>query len=82
MNNTQCQFPKLFLGRGFAKLEGLGIAHVGDQLFRLFAELVNLSRLIQDLQERLRVRVILELLNQLFDRFFSIRVLLLDCIMS
>ena len=69
----------LFLGRGFAKLEDLGIAHVGDQLLRLFAERTNLFGLIQVLQERLLARVILELLNQLFDCFFSIRVLLLDC---
>ena len=69
----------MFLGRGFAKLEDLGIAHVGDQLLRLFTELTNLPRLIQVLQETLLVRVILGLLNQLFDRFFAIRVLLLDC---
>ena len=59
----------LFLGRGFAQLEDLGIARVGDQLLRLFAELINLPRLLQVLQERLLVRVILELLNQRFDCF-------------
>ena len=31
------------------------------------------------LHERLLVRVILELLNPLFGRFFAVRVLLLDC---
>ena len=67
------------LGRGFAKLEDLRIAHVGDQLLRLFAELVNFFSRLQVLQERILVRVILELLNQLFDFFFAIRVLLLDC---
>ena len=44
-----------------------------------FAELMNFFSVFQVLQERLLVRVILELLNQLFDRFFTIRVLLLDC---
>ena len=69
----------MFLGRGFAKLEDLRIAHVGDQLLRLFAKRINLFGLIQVLQEKLLVRVVLELLNQLFDRFSVIRVLLLDC---
>ena len=72
----------MFLGRGFAKLEDLSIARVGDQLLRLFAERFNLFGLIQVLQERLLVRMILELLNQLFDLFFAIRVLLLDCRMK
>ena len=49
------------------------------QLLRLFAELFHLPRLTQVLQERLLVRVILELLNQLIDCCFAIRVLLLDC---
>ena len=69
----------MFLGRSFAKLKDLGIAHVGDQLLRFFAERISLFGLNQVLQERLLVRVILELLYQLFDRFFAIRVLLLDC---
>ena len=41
----------LFLGRGFAKLEDLRIAHVGDQLLRPFAERIYLFGLIQVLQE-------------------------------
>ena len=47
MNNTQANFPiqitiwALCLGRGFAKLEDPGIAHISDQLLRLFAELIN-----------------------------------------
>ena len=41
----------LFLGRGFAQLEDLGIAHVGAQLLRLFAERINFLSLIQVLQE-------------------------------
>ena len=85
MSSTQCQSPNLvrvwalFLARSFAKLEDLGNAHVGDQLHQLFAERMTLFGLIQVLQERLLLRVILELLNQLFDRFFAIRVRLLDC---
>ena len=55
-------------------LEDLRVAHVGDQLLRLFAERINLFGLVQVLQEKLIVREILEL----FD-FFVIRVLLLDC---
>ena len=47
--------------------------------FDLFAERIYLFGLIQVVQERLLVRVILELLNQLFDCFSAIRVLLLDC---
>ena len=43
-------------------------------------ENTHIFGLVQVLQERLLVGVILvELLNQLFDRVFAIRVLLLDC---
>ena len=69
----------MILGRGFAKLEDIRVVHVGDQLLRLFAELINFFDLIQVLQEKLLVRLVLELLNQPFDRFSAIRVLLLDC---
>ena len=53
MNITQCQFPNVHYNLGivswnFAKLEDLGITLVGDQLLRLFAELVvYLHHLIQ-----------------------------------
>ena len=79
ISHNELQKWALFLGRGVAKLRDLGIAHVGDQLLRLFAELVNLLSLFQVLQERLLVRMMIEQLNELFDRFFAIRVLLLDC---
>ena len=69
----------MFLGGCFAELEDLRIVHVGDQVLRHFAELVQLVDLFQVLQERLLVRVVLELLNQLLDRFSAIRVLLLEC---
>ena len=36
----------LLFGRSFAKLEDLGV-HVGDQVLRFFAEIVNLLRLAQ-----------------------------------
>ena len=83
MSIPQCktQSGHCILEEVFAKLEFLCIAHVGDQLLRPFAERINLFGLIQVLQERLLVRVILELLNQLFDCFSAIRVLLLDCSM-
>ena len=35
----------LLIGRIFAKFEDLGVVHVGDQLMRFFAELVDLLRL-------------------------------------
>ena len=80
MNSKQCNFARaLYLGRGFAKLEDLCIAHVGDQLLRPLAESIYFMGLFQVLQERLLVRVNLELLNQVFDCFSAIRVLLLDC---
>ena len=72
----------LYLGRGFEKLEDFGVAHVGDQLLLLFAEFINFFSLIQVQQERLLVRVALELLNQLFDCVSAIRVLLFDCRMG
>ena len=53
----------LFRGRGFAKLEDLRIAHVGDQLLRLFAVRINFFGLSQVLQEKLLVRVILKILT-------------------
>ena len=56
----------LALGRGFAELKDLRVAHVGDQLLRLLVERVNLFGLLQVLQEKNLVRVTLELLNQLF----------------
>ena len=59
-------------------LEDLRVVHVGDQLLRFLAEHVNFVRLFQVLQERLLVRVTLELLNQLLDRHCAICVLLLD----
>ena len=72
----------MFLGRGYGKLGDLRIAHVGDQLLRPFAERVNLFGLIQVLQEKLLVQMILKLLNQLFDCFDAIRVLLLDTVVK
>ena len=67
------------LGRGFAKLEDLCITHVGNQLLRPLAERIYLFGLFHVLQERLLVRVILELLNQLSDSFSAICVLFFDC---
>ena len=59
----------MLFGRGFAKFEDLGVVHVGEQIFRFFAELIDLLRLAQVLKERFLVRVVLKLLNQLLDRF-------------
>ena len=83
MNNAnlsvQITIRALFFGRGFAKFENLTVVHVGNQLLRLFAEHIDLLRLVQVLQERFLIRVALELLNQLFDFVFAIYVLLFDC---
>ena len=57
----------MLFGRVFAKLEDLGVVHVGDQIFRFFAELVDLLRLAQVLKEGFLVLVALELFDQLLD---------------
>ena len=41
----------LLFGRIFAKFEDLGVVHVGDQVLRFFAELVDLLRLSRVLNE-------------------------------
>ena len=50
-----------------------------SNFFDFSLNVLILFSLIQVLQEKLIVRVVLELLNQLFDRFSAVRVLLLDC---
>ena len=75
---VQITIGEMLFGRGFEKFEDLSVVHVGDQLLRLFAELVDLLRLVQVLQERFLMRVALELLNQPFDFVFA-SVLLSDC---
>ena len=56
------------------------VVHVGDQLPRLFDEHIDHLLLVQVLQERILIRVALELLNQPFvDFIFASCVLLLDC---
>ena len=51
------QFPvgiavgTLLFGRIFAKFEDLGAVQVGDQVLRFLAELVDLLRLAQDLNQ-------------------------------
>ena len=52
----------LLFGRIFAKFEDLGVVHVADQVLRFFAELVDLLRLSQVLNERFFILVVLELL--------------------
>ena len=53
----------LLFGRIFAKFEDLGVVQVGDQVLRFFAELVDLLRLAQDLNECFFMFVVLELLT-------------------
>ena len=82
MNNTQCQFPNLgnlFLGRGFEKLEGLGIGHVGDQLLRLFAELINLLLLDSSPAGKTPCLGDSRTAESTFSPFVCDRVLLLHC---
>ena len=69
----------LLLGRVFAKLEDLGVVHVGDQILRFFAELVDLLRLAQVLKEGFVVLVALGLFDQLLDLVLAICILLFDC---
>ena len=69
----------MLFGRGFAKFEDLGVVHVGDQILRFFAELVDLLRLAQVLKESFLVLVALELFDQLLDLILAICILLLDC---
>ena len=55
----------LLFGRVFAKLEDLGVVQVGDQVLLLFAEVVDLLRLSQVLNQRFFILVVLELLINL-----------------
>ena len=68
----------LLFGRIFARFEDLGVVHVGDQVLRFFAELVDLLRLAQVLKEGFLVLVVLELLDQLLDLVLACRILALD----
>ena len=69
----------LLFGRIFAKFEDLDVVQVGDQILRLFAELVDLLRLSQVLKEWFLMLVVLELLEQLLDLVLACCILLLDC---
>ena len=50
-----------------------------DQVLRFFAELVDLLRLYQILNERIFILVVLELLDQPFDFVLAYCILRLDC---
>ena len=67
----------LLFGRIFAKFEDLGVVHVGDQVLRFLAELVDLIRLSQILNERIFILVVLEL-DQPLDFVFAYCILRLD----
>ena len=69
----------LLFGRICAKFEDLGVVQVGDQIFRFFAQLVDLLRLAQVLMEWFLMFVVLELLDQLLDVVLACCILLLDC---
>ena len=60
-------------------MEDLGVVHVGDQILRFFAELVDLLRLSQVLNKRFFVLVALELVDQPLDLVLTSCILLLDC---
>ena len=57
----------LLFGRIFAKFEDLGVVHIGDQILRFFAELVDFLCLAQVPKEGLLVLMALELFDQLLD---------------
>ena len=65
----------MFLRRSLAELEDFRIAHIGDQVLRLFTEWIDLLSVVEVLQQQVPDRVILELLTQSFDCFFAICVL-------
>ena len=69
----------MLFGRGLAKFDDLRVVHVGDQILRFFAELIDLLRLAQVLKEGFLVRVALELLEQLFDFVSTMCTLQFDC---
>ena len=79
----QAHFPEgiavrtLLFGRIFAKF--LGVVHVGDQGLRFFAELVDLLRLFQILNNRWFNLLVLELLDQPLDTVLAYCILRLDC---
>ena len=87
MSSTRCQFLKhnrsIVSWKRFPKAQRSRYCPCRDEFLRLFAERINFLSIIQVLQEKkLLVRVILELLNQLFGCFSAIRVLLFDCRMK
>ena len=59
--------------------EDLGVVHVGDQVLRFFAELVDLLRLSQVLNEGFFMLVVLELLDQPLGFVLACCIRLLDC---
>ena len=69
----------LLFGRNFAKFEDLSVLHVGDQILRFFAELVDLLRLSQVLNKRILILMALELVDQPLDFVLAYCVLRLDC---
>ena len=60
-------------------LKDLCVVHVSDEIMRFLAELVDLLRLLEILKEGLFVRVVLELLDQLFDFVITMCILLFNC---
>ena len=80
ISQSQGTIGALFLGRGFAQLEGLRIVQIGDQLLRPFSERVNFFDLVQVLQEKIPCSGDARTARINFSNCFSaIRVLLLDC---
>ena len=59
--------------------EDLCVVHVSDEILRFLAELVDLLRLLEVLREGFFVRVVLELLDQLFDFVMTMCILLFNC---
>ena len=59
-----------------SEFEYFSVIHVGDQLLRFLAELVDFLRLLEVLKEGV---LVLQLLNQLFDIVFAIFILLFNC---
>ena len=69
----------LLFGRIFVKFEGLGVVQVDNQILRFSAEVVDLLRLAQVLNEWPFKFVILEFLDQHFDLVLACCIQVLGC---
>ena len=72
------QIRALYLRRDLAQLEVLHVSHDVDHFFRLLAEWIERTILLQVGLQRFFIRMRLELMNQLLDSFLANVIVLLD----